>query len=91
MINNIFISDQLCCSGIKVMARDVGYSARRLTMLSKTSFRVQTDVDKINIAKSSIQECDVTATNGVIHILDKVLLDEDSPGHFWREGWWMFK
>jgi uncharacterized surface protein with fasciclin (FAS1) repeats len=46
-------------------------------MLSKTSFRVQTDVDKINIAKSSIQECDVTATNGVIHILDKVLLDEE--------------
>lgn len=88
MINNIFISDQLCCSGIKVMARDVGYSARRLTMLSKTSFRVQTGVDKIKIAKSSIQECDVTATNGVIHILDKVLLDEDSHGHFWREGWW---
>ena len=91
LLFNHIHKDQLCCSGIKVMARDVGYSARRLTMLSKTSFRVQTDVDKINIAKSSIQECDVTATNGVIHILDKVLFDEDSHGHFWREGWWMFK
>lgn len=80
--------DQLCCSGIKVMARDIGYSARRLTMLSKSSFRVETGVDKITIAKSSIQECDVTTTNGVIHILDKVLLDEDSRGYFWRRSWW---
>ena len=70
------------------MARDIGYSARRLTMLSKSSFRVETGVDKITIAKSSIQECDVTTTNGVIHILDKVLLDEDSRGYFWRRGWW---
>lgn len=75
LYNHIF-KDQICCSGLSIVAANVGYGARQLKSISEERFTVQEMGNKTEIGGSQITECDMSSTNGVIHVLDKVILEK---------------
>ncbi|XP_071119881.1 transforming growth factor-beta-induced protein ig-h3-like [Mytilus edulis] len=75
LFNHIF-KDQICCSGLSIVAANVGYGARQLKSMSEERFTVDEMGSKTEIGGSQITECDKSSTNGVIHVLDEVILKQ---------------
>ncbi|CAG2255977.1 BIGH3 [Mytilus edulis] len=75
LYNHIF-KDQICCSGLRIVAANVGYEARQLKSMSEERFTVDEMGNKTEIGGSQITECDMSSTNGVKHVLDEVILKQ---------------
>ncbi|XP_076103681.1 transforming growth factor-beta-induced protein ig-h3-like [Mytilus galloprovincialis] len=75
LYNHIF-KDQICCSGLSIVAATVGYGARQLKSMSEERFTVDDMGNKTENGGSKITECDMSSTNGVIHVLDEVILKQ---------------
>ena len=51
-------------------------SAPSLKMLDGTSVQVQKKGDKVQIGDATIQDTDLEAENGLVHVIDRVLMPE---------------
>lgn len=49
-------------------------SAPSLKMLDGTTLRVQKKGDKVQIGNATIQDTDLEAENGIVHVIDRVLM-----------------
>ena len=45
-----------------------------MRMLSGEVYNIGRDGDGVYVSKSEVRTCDLTATNGVVHVIDKVLM-----------------
>ncbi len=59
----------------RMMAKDVA-SASKVQMLDRTSLKITTKGDKVRIGGATITTPDLEAGNGVIHVIDQVIMPE---------------
>ena len=68
----MFVLDNICCAGI---VRAGWFRTQKVRTLSGELYNIGRDgMDEVYIQDAGVRACDLTATNGVVHIVDKVLM-----------------
>lgn len=71
VVLNHISEDAICCAG---MTRGSWFDTQKIRVLSGQVYNIGKDLDKnVFIGDSDISRCDLPATNGVVHIINKAL------------------
>jgi uncharacterized surface protein with fasciclin (FAS1) repeats len=67
---NIAVSEALCCAGVGATSWPF---TNRVETLSGRSVAVRRDHEgRVHIGTTTVQDCDIPATNGIIHSVNRV-------------------
>jgi uncharacterized surface protein with fasciclin (FAS1) repeats len=70
MFMNIAIAEALCCAGVGATSWPF---TNRVETLSGKSVAVRRDHDgRVHIGSTTVHDCDIPATNGIIHSVNRV-------------------
>ena len=79
-------ADFVCCAGI---INTGWFNTQKVRTLSGEVYNLGRDSnDELFVGQSTVQQCDMTATNGVVHAVDAVLMTHRQP--FRRPYSWQF-
>jgi uncharacterized surface protein with fasciclin (FAS1) repeats len=70
MFLNVAITEALCCAGVGVTSWPF---TNRVETLNGKSVSVRRDHEgRVHIGSTTVQDCDIPATNGIIHSVNRV-------------------
>merc|ERR1711915_1077522 len=91
VVGNHVVNDAICCSSIPRHTGFLQMSLRKPSDLGEMMSLRRSNGGHIFVNQASVLRCDVAATNGLVHSVDRLIL----PSHLLqkknkRNGWWMF-
>ncbi|KAL3869818.1 hypothetical protein ACJMK2_042451 [Sinanodonta woodiana] len=85
LLKNHVVQGTICCSGI---FRGHWMTGQKIRTLSGEMYHLSREQsDKPTIGHAKVTECDKTGTNGVVHVIDRVLMNDEDDDAFW--DWWI--
>jgi len=94
VVRNHVVNDAICCSSIPRRTGFLQMSLRKPSDLGEMMSLRRSNGGHIFVNQASVLRCDVAATNGLVHSVDRLIL----PSHLLQKknrrneikGWWMF-
>lgn len=85
LLKNHIVQGTICCSGI---FRGHWLTGQKIHTLSGEMYHLSREhSDQPTIGHAKVTECDNTGTNGVVHVIDRVLMNDQDDDFFW--DWWI--
>lgn len=84
-ILNHVAMDFVCCAGV---VRTGWFRTQKIRTMSGEVFNIGRDGDdEVFVDKAGVRTCDLTATNGVVHVIDTVLMKQRRQPMSWDMDW----
>jgi uncharacterized surface protein with fasciclin (FAS1) repeats len=81
LLNHV-TKDFVCCAGIQ---RGSWYRTQKVRTLSGEVYSIKKKRNgKTVIGEADVTQCDLTGTNGVVHVIDKILMEQKRS---WQKDW----
>jgi len=83
---NVVITGVVCCAAVPHTS-NYWFSRHVVQTLSRETLRVTNDNGIIQVRDAQITQCDLSATNGVVHVIDRVIKRRNVHKDFFDYIW----